>query len=56
VISAHEMTGNDFLTISSVVESAVTADQPLAVEADGEILGTTPVTVDVVPGAITLKV
>jgi len=29
VISAHEMTGNDFLTISSVVESAVTADQPL---------------------------
>ena len=29
MISAHEMTGNDFLTISSVVESAVTADQPL---------------------------
>lgn len=34
----------------------VTADQPLAVEADGEILGTTPVTIDVVPGAIALKV
>lgn len=34
----------------------ITADEPLAVEADGEVLGTTPVTVDVVPGAITLKV
>lgn len=29
---------------------------PLAVEADGEVLGTTPMSVEVVPGAITLKV
>ncbi|MGI8684588.1 MAG: diacylglycerol/lipid kinase family protein [Acidimicrobiales bacterium] len=35
---------------------AISADQHLAVEADGEVLGTTPVTIDVVPSAITLKV
>ena len=29
MISAHEMTRNDFLTISSVVESAVAANQPV---------------------------
>lgn len=34
------------------VESA----QPLDVEADGEVLGTTPVTIEVLPGALTLKV
>ncbi len=34
----------------------VSADPPLVVEADGEVLGTTPVTIEVVPGAITLKV
>lgn len=32
------------------------ADQPYPVEADGEVLGTTPVTVEVVPAAVTLKV
>jgi len=34
----------------------VSAEQPLAVEADGEVLGTTPVTIHVVPSAITIKV
>lgn len=34
----------------------VTAEPALAVEADGEVLGTTPVTIDVVPAALTLKV
>ena len=34
----------------------VESDRPLPVEADGEVLGTTPITVEVVPGAITLKV
>lgn len=34
------------------VESA----QPLDVEADGEVLGTTPVTIELLPGALTLKV
>lgn len=34
----------------------VTAAAPLAVEADGEVLGTSPVTVEVVPSPITLKV
>lgn len=34
----------------------VEADEPLAVEADGEVLGTTPLAVEVHPGALTLKV
>ena len=34
----------------------VEADVPLRVEADGETLGTTPATFEVVPGAIALKV
>ena len=32
------------------------ADPPLLIEADGELLGTTPATVEVVPGAIRVKV
>ena len=34
----------------------VTADDLMAVEADGEVLGSSPVTIEVVPSAITLKV
>ena len=34
----------------------VDTDQPFLVEADGEILGTTPATFGVIPGAIRLKV
>ncbi len=34
----------------------VEADPPLPIEADGEILGTTPATFEVVPGAVRLKV
>ncbi|HET7487391.1 MAG TPA: YegS/Rv2252/BmrU family lipid kinase [Acidimicrobiales bacterium] len=34
----------------------VEADAPMPVEADGEILGTTPLTVEAVPAALTLKV
>ena len=34
----------------------VEADPPLPIEADGEILGTTPATFEVIPGAIRLKV
>jgi diacylglycerol kinase family enzyme len=34
----------------------IESERPLAVEADGEYLGTTPVTFDVVPGAINLKI
>ena len=34
----------------------VESEQPLDVEADGEVLGTTPVTIDLLPGALTLKV
>ena len=33
----------------------VEADPPLPIEADGEILGTTPATFEVVPGAIRIK-
>lgn len=32
------------------------SDQPVEIEADGEVLGTTPATVEVLPGAINLKV
>jgi diacylglycerol kinase (ATP) len=32
------------------------SDQPFAIEADGEVLGTTPATVEIVPGALRLKV
>ena len=31
-------------------------EQPFPIEADGEVLGTTPATVEVLPGALTLKV
>ena len=31
-------------------------DLPLLVEADGELLGTTPATFEVIPGAIQLKI
>jgi len=34
----------------------VTSKEPLSVEADGEVLGSSPVTIEVVPSAITLKV
>ena len=34
----------------------VESEWALAVEADGEVLGTTPVTIEVLPGALTLKV
>ena len=34
----------------------VDAGRPLDVEADGEVLGTTPLTVEVLPGVLTLKV
>ncbi len=34
----------------------VEADPPLPIEADGEILGTTPATFEIIPGAIRLKV
>lgn len=34
----------------------VTAAHPLAMEADGEVLGTTPATIEIVPTAISLKV
>ncbi|HET9442814.1 MAG TPA: YegS/Rv2252/BmrU family lipid kinase [Acidimicrobiales bacterium] len=34
----------------------VEPERPLDVEADGEVLGTTPLTVEVVPGALTLKI
>ena len=34
----------------------VDAESPLTVEADGEVIGSTPVTFDVVPGALRLKV
>jgi diacylglycerol kinase (ATP) len=32
------------------------SDQPFAIEADGEVLGTTPATVEILPGALRLKV
>jgi YegS/Rv2252/BmrU family lipid kinase len=34
----------------------IESERPLAVEADGEYLGTTPVTFEVIPGAINLKI
>jgi diacylglycerol kinase (ATP) len=34
----------------------VEADQALPIEADGEVLGTTPTTFEVIPGAIHIKV
>ena len=34
----------------------VDTDQPFLVEADGEVLGTTPATFGIIPGAIRLKV
>ena len=34
----------------------VDAARPLAVEADGEVLGTTPARFEILPGAITLKI
>ena len=34
----------------------VTTDRPLAVEADGEVLGSTELTIEVLPGVVTLKV
>jgi diacylglycerol kinase (ATP) len=37
------------------IRVAVRADRPLPVEADGELLGTTPATFQIVPGAIRLK-
>jgi YegS/Rv2252/BmrU family lipid kinase len=37
-------------------EITVDADRPLAVQADGEFLGTTPATFTVIPQAITLKI
>jgi YegS/Rv2252/BmrU family lipid kinase len=35
---------------------ALESDQPFAVEADGEVLGTTPATIEVLPQALALKV
>ena len=35
---------------------AVDADRPLRLEADGEVLGTTPATFEVIPEALTLKI
>lgn len=37
-------------------EITVEADRPLAVQADGEFLGTTPATFEVIPQAVTLKI
>jgi len=34
----------------------VEADRPLPVEADGEVLGFTPATFEVIPGALLIKV
>jgi diacylglycerol kinase family enzyme len=34
----------------------VDADPPFDIEADGEVLGTTPATFEVIPGAIQLKI
>lgn len=38
------------------VRCSITADRPLLIEADGEVLGTTPATFEVIPEAIALKV
>ncbi|MDQ4065854.1 MAG: diacylglycerol kinase family lipid kinase [Actinomycetota bacterium] len=38
------------------VRCSISADRPLPVEADGEVLGTTPATFEVLPEAINLKV
>jgi diacylglycerol kinase family enzyme len=38
------------------VRCSITADRPLLIEADGEVLGTTPATFEVIPEAIGLKV
>jgi YegS/Rv2252/BmrU family lipid kinase len=38
------------------VRCSITSDRPLLIEADGEVLGTTPATFEVIPEAIALKV
>ncbi len=38
------------------VRATITADRPLLIEADGEVLGHTPATFEVLPDAIRLKV
>lgn len=45
-------------TIAEFLADRVTLDapEPIWIEADGEVLGTTPATFDVVPGAIPLKI
>jgi YegS/Rv2252/BmrU family lipid kinase len=38
------------------VRCSITADRPLPIEADGEVLGTTPASFEVIPDALALKV
>ena len=38
------------------VQGSMLLDQPFDIEADGEVLGTTPATFEIIPGAIQLKI